>query len=62
MTTQSAFRSNAKLDRSVENLVGKMDQMFRGHRESSIASAGGQGDQPFGQTQRTFGGTLSGSY
>ena len=50
--TQFAFRSNAKFHRSVQNLVGKMDQMFRCHRESRIASVGGQGDQQFGQAQR----------
>jgi hypothetical protein len=39
--TQLAFRSSAKLHRSVKNLVGEMDQMFRRHRETRIASVGG---------------------
>jgi hypothetical protein len=38
MRRKCAFRSNAKLHRSVKNLVGEMDQMFRRHRESRIAS------------------------
>jgi hypothetical protein len=39
--TQLAFRSSAKLHRSVKNMVGEMDQMFRRHRETRIASVGG---------------------
>jgi hypothetical protein len=38
--TQYAFRSNAKLRGSVKNLVGEMDQMFRRHWETRIASVG----------------------
>jgi hypothetical protein len=41
MATQCAFKSNANLQRSVKNLVGEMDQMFRRHWEARIAGVGG---------------------